>query len=49
MITLIACDSNETIDCKLIGINEKGQISVELSSGEMAEFHHGEVKMAYTS
>jgi BirA family transcriptional regulator, biotin operon repressor / biotin---[acetyl-CoA-carboxylase] ligase len=49
MITLIACDSNEMIDCKLIGINEKGQISVELSSGEMAEFHHGEVKMAYTS
>jgi biotin-(acetyl-CoA carboxylase) ligase len=48
MITLIACDSNEMIDCKLIGINEKGQICVELSSGEMAEFHHGEVKMAYT-
>jgi hypothetical protein len=35
------------IDCKLMGINEKGQICVELSSGELGEFHHGEVKMAY--
>jgi BirA family biotin operon repressor/biotin-[acetyl-CoA-carboxylase] ligase len=46
-IKLIAGDSHEMIDCKLMGINEKGQICVELSSGELAEFHHGEVKMAY--
>jgi biotin-(acetyl-CoA carboxylase) ligase len=44
---LIAGDSHEMIDCKLMGINEKGQICVELSSGELAEFHHGEVKMSY--
>ena len=47
IIKLIAGDSHEMIDCKLMGINEKGQICVELSSGELAEFHHGEVKMAY--
>lgn len=46
-IKLFAGDSHEMIDCKLVGINEKGQICVELSSGELAEFHHGEVKMAY--
>lgn len=46
-IVLHRTETDEKIHCKLMSVNDVGQIGVELPNREIVYFHHGDVKMEY--
>lgn len=46
-IVLLEAIGQKHIDCKLLGVNEVGQICVTVQDGSERCFHHGEVRMVF--
>jgi BirA family biotin operon repressor/biotin-[acetyl-CoA-carboxylase] ligase len=46
-VTLLDVKTQETFDVTLIGVNQLGQVCVQLANGDEVAYHHGQVRMKY--